>query len=169
MRFVTVAAVLVALAACSPKGGNEEGAGPAAAAPASPGARMTPGQWSTKVSMLEMTMGGVKAPPRAMQATTVSECVTSDELDDFVNRRSMDERATGADCRINDLKVANGRFEGRSECTDPAMGGTRTMVMTGTYGETRVDMEMAMTGQSPQGPVSMKMRVLSERVGDCPG
>ena len=169
MRIATLAAVLIALAACSPKAEKTEAPAPEAAAPVNAGAKMKPGEWRTTAKIVEMTMGGVAAPPGALRSNVGTECVTSDDFDDFVNRRSMDERATGADCRFNDLKVAGGRFEGRSECTDPAMGGTRTMEMKGVYGETSVTMDMTMTGQSPRGAMSMKMNIVSERIGDCPG
>lgn len=164
MRLTLAAAALIALAACSPKAADNE-ATPAPSAAVS-GPQMKPGEWRTTVTMREIKMAGMPSGAMNLEPVVATDCVTSGELDGFLKRSAMDEDATGANCTINEMKAEGGRFAGRSECTDPD-GATRTMQMAGSYGETRVDLTMDMAGQSPRGPMTAKMHMLAERIGDC--
>jgi hypothetical protein len=170
MRIV-FATLVLALAACSPAAEKkaEDAAAPAVAAPENPGARMRPGEWSTTVTFVDMQAPGMPAGMAkkiALDPVAVSECVTTTELDDFVNRRAIDDRAAGTNCTSNEMKVGGGRIEGSAACTDPE-GNARTLTMSGTYGDTSVDLTMKMEGQTPRGPMSSTMRMQSQWTGEC--
>lgn len=164
MRHILIVAVAAALAACSPSA--PKGEAPEAAAPPA-AAKMKPGEWRTTVTMVDMAMEGMPAGMARkfrMEPIVTIECVSGDKIDDFVNKRSSNE--PGAACTMSDVNTSGGRFAAKTTCT--GAGGARTVAMSGVYGESKVELDMDMTGDTPSGPMSAKMHMLSERTGDCP-
>ena len=154
-----LAAAMGILAACSPPAQQRETGASA------PGAgSMQPGQYRTTVTLLELP--GVD--PQSLDATpTVSEnCVTSSDVSDFTRGATADSNA-GETCARNSMSTAGGRIQGETSCTGP--NGTRTLQISGAYTATRIDMEINSTIDMPGvGPSTMRLRMASERIGDCP-
>ncbi len=173
MRIVTVSLLaLIALAACSPsadKKGEASSAPPPVAAKA--GAVMTPGQWRTTVTITAMTVPGV--PPEAVASMktrpfTSEECVTSDDLSAYLDKRSANNPENPRNCTSKGADYSNGRIATESVCTD-ASGHASTVKMAGTYGSDRVDMTVNVDGEGARGPQSQTMSLTAERIGACPG
>ena len=172
MRKITLATVLIAaLAACSPAPNKKGDApAPAVAAPKT-GAMMTPGQWRTTVTITAMSVPGV--PPEAVASMktrpfTSEECVTSDDLSAYLDKRSATNPDNPNNCTSRRSDFSNGRIDTESVCTD-ASGQASIVKTTGTYGPERVDMTVNLDGQGARGPQSQTMSMTSERIGDCPG
>jgi hypothetical protein len=160
----------VALAACSPPAAKKEDGG-TGAAPAPAASTVKPGQWRTTLTFTDMTAPGLPAAVVAkMKADPVVDvsCNTSEDVADFANKSLADDEDAGKNCTVNRMNNAGGRIDGESSCTMPG-GTTMTMRMAGTYSADRVDMTMDMNGQTPAGPMSQKMQMVAERLGDCPG
>lgn len=170
LRFVMIAGLSAMLAAaCSPPAQQGADGGPAGGAPASNMNAMQPGQYRTTVTILEMTMPGVPASAMAnmnMQPISTVECVTSTDIAEFASNDMPVEE--GVTCTQNSMNTAGGRIEGSSTCQGPT--GTRTMQMTGAYTSTHVEMEIASASPMPNGAGDMtqRMRMVTDRMGDCP-
>lgn len=173
MRIVTASLLaLIALAACSPAA-NKKGDEPAAAPPpaAKAAAMMSPGQWRTTVTITAMSIPGVPPEAAAGMKTrpfTSEECVTSDDLSAYLDKRSATNPDDPRNCTARSSDYSNGRIATESVCTD-ASGQASTVKMTGTYGPERVDMTVNVDGDGARGPQSQTMSMTSERIGACPG
>lgn len=168
MRLMFAVAIAAALVACSPKAEKTEettvepGAGMAAAA-----STVKPGQWRTTVSIVDVSAAGMPAAVlsqmKASGPIVTTDCSTSDDVKDFTTKRA----AKDSNCTVSRMDTGGGRIDGETSCTVDGM--TQTVKMSGTYGAERVDMTMDMNMQTPAGPMSQKMQMVSERIGDCPG
>lgn len=168
MRKFAGLAIAAMLVACAPPAAEKK-ADAGASSPAAPaelvGTKMAPGEWRTTVTMLEMTAPGLPpgaAARMAQRPIESTECVTAEDIDKFIGKRSTDE---DSHCSFTDIRASGGHIEGTGSCTGE--GGARTMTMSGDYGPSRVDVNMTVTGDMPAGPMSAKMHMLSERTGDC--
>lgn len=163
MRIAALA-LAAALAACSPKA---EKAPEAPSAPAAAATTVKPGQWRTTVTILDVSAAGMPAGAMAQMKArgpmVTTTCTTSDDLKEFTQKGATQNSA----CTITRMETGGGRIDGETTCT--ADGMTQTVKMTGTHAPDRVDMTMDMSMQTPAGPMTQKMQMLSERIGDCPG
>ncbi len=166
-RHLVLPAVFgLALAACSPPATTGDGAPQAPAAAAS---GVQPGQWRSQMTMLEINSPMIPEAARQQmmaQPITMEECSTSSDVAELT-RGNLVESEDGGSCSENVMNASGGRIEGHATCTG-ADGMTRTMQMTGTYAPTHVTMDVTMTMQTPQGPMSQRMQMVSDRIGDCP-
>lgn len=149
-RLILALSVAAGLAACAPS--------ETAPDPAAPVSTMAPGQYRTTVTFAPGSTG-----PEAPMIST-EQCVSTAEIADLVNDsiRADDAQA----CSENTIRTANGRIEGRVVCLDAA-GSPRTMELSGTYGNSRADMDLVLTDRTPGGTATRQGRVLIERVGSC--
>lgn len=174
---MTLRALLLAtacvLAACSPPASTSEttsqtgSAAPSLAGP--PVQSIQPGQYRTTVTIMSMNVPGMPAgAAEKMRAhPNVSEdCVTSDDIGELT-RKSLVDADEGQTCSENHITSANGRIEGSATCQNQD-GGAYTMQVNGTYGANHVEMDMTMSGQTPGGPMSQQMHMVTDRIGECP-
>lgn len=96
---------------------------------------------------------------------TDEDCVTSTDINELA-RKSLIDADEGETCSDNHMTAANGHIEGAANCTN-ADGDAHTMQVTGSYTSTHVEMDATMTGQSPQGPMSQHMHMVTDRIGEC--
>lgn len=134
---------------------------PAACAPSqnTPGAAagMTPGQYRTTVTF-------TSGPGAGEAPLTAQQCLTAPVIADLVND-SVDAGG-GRTCSENTISTANGRIEGRALCLDD-YGFSRTLDVSGTYGASRADIDIAVTTRTESETVHQQGRVAIERIGAC--
>lgn len=166
MRALGVAGLVCILAACSPPAqapaGGAGGAGGGAMANS-----IQPGLYRTTMTMLEMNIPGVPAQGINMDPMTSDECVTTTDVDQFANEGLVDADS-GETCTQNSMSTGGGRIQGEATCTGP--NGARTMSINGSYTASHVEMEISSTSEMPGGggQMSQRMRLVSERIGECP-
>lgn len=181
-RRVFLCLAPLTVAACG-SGGSERGetpadvpeamSGDALAAEMKQAVRPLPGQYSSTVELVALDLPGVPAEQvgqlRSMMesamARTNSYCLTKEEAE-----RGFEEmaRESQENCRIESFDVDGAKFAGRMSCSGEGARGT--MTMNGTGSETGSQMAMAMDMQSsdlPGGSMNMKLKVVSQRTGDC--
>ena len=122
------------------------------------GAKIQPGQWRTTETVLEMT--NPLLPPevvarRKAKPAVVDFCVRSDSLEELLVGRDA-----GGLCK-GEVKIDNGRIAVDRTCGSGSrkIEGTYTAVKIETLRESRMD--------TPRGALHSKLRVMSERVGEC--
>jgi hypothetical protein len=145
MRALMTVGLVMVVAACAP---SQTAPDPTPAV-----SSMAPGQYRTTV-----TYASVPTP------LTDEQCVTSADIADLVNGIIATDDAQA--CSENTLNTANGRIEGRVVCLD-AQGSPRTMEISGTYGNNRADMDIAVTASENGVTATQQGRVAIERVGAC--
>lgn len=149
VQFVSMLVLGAALAACAP---SETSPGPTA-----PVSSMAPGEYRTTVRYAPDSTG---ADSPVMSA---EQCVTTADIADLVNGLASGDSAS---CSENTINTANGRIEGRVVCLD-AQGSPRTMEISGTYGNNRADMSLAVTDSADGVTATRQGQVVIERVGVC--
>jgi Protein of unknown function (DUF3617) len=162
-----------ALAACSPPASQNNTGNGGAGAPTPPPAAsvasaLQPGQYRTTVTIVSMDMPGMPANMvQQMRArpNVTEDCMTSDDVAELT-RKSLVNEDSGQHCTENNVSAANGHIEGTATCSGPE-GGSFTMHMNGNYAANHVEMDMDMSGQTPMGPMTQRMHMVSERIGVC--
>lgn len=171
-----VAALL--LAACG--GGGEEAADGEAltaeqvAAEAAGLVQPRPGQYRTSLELLEFSAPGLpdsaKEQMQQVFASGLAEgntfCMT-DEDAAANGPEEMVKNLAESDCEMKSFNVSGNSVTAEMQC--PQEGGNQSTVrMDGTMTAESSSMAMDMTQQiAGMGDVQMKMRVNSERIGDC--
>lgn len=134
---------------------------------------MRPGQWETKIDLLEMNMPGMekvgaaiaaKIKAEMMKPRTISSCMTADDVK-MHGGKVFGQGDTK--CKYDSYKVAGGTIDATMTCPGPQ--GSMTMHMTGSFEPETFTVEQAMDMQSPTGAVHSKARVTGRRIGDCSG
>lgn len=134
-----------------------------------------PGEWSSKVTIEEMTVPGVPEEIARNMRTAMAErgasdfksCLTAEDV-----KQPKGKFFTGNDqCRYDRFKMGDGQIDAVMRCGG-GEGREQVMTMAGTYSPERYEMRMTMTGSGgPQAAagegMTMKMRVESTRVGEC--
>lgn len=123
---------------------------------APPPATMSPGQYRTTVTF-------TSGPGAGEQPLAAQQCVTAPLIEDLIN----DSVEAGVrSCSENTIRTANGIIQGRAVCIDD-YGFTRTMDISGTYGNNRADMDLAVSTRTDTETIEQRGRVTIERVGEC--
>lgn len=171
LRALLLAAACV-LAACSPPASQSADAsktGAATPSPAGPPVQaIHPGQYRTTVTIVSMNMPGVPASmveKMRAQPNVSEDCVTSDDIAELT-RKSLVDADEGQTCTDNTVTSENGHIQGSATCRNED-GVSYTMQITGTYGADHVVMDMNLSGQTPGGPMSQQMHMVTDRIGEC--
>lgn len=176
MRFTTVlpiAAVLL-LAACGDSAGDEATTIEEAAEEMAEGPQPQPGQYNTTTEVLEFTVPGLSEDMQAMMQSAMAEgaaqgtsyCLSA--ADAATSREEMIRSMTESDCTVQRFDVSGGTIDAALSCPTGTEGVSGDVTMTGTMGETGADMEMTFKTQVPEmGEATIRMRMVSERVGEC--
>lgn len=177
-KIILLLAVATPLAACggSPQISEENASvGDVAAkvreASAS-GRFVRPGEWKSRSTIEEFEIPGMpKAQLEQMKQLVArnqqdfTTCLTAEDVE-----QPKGKFFTGNEqCRYDHFRMGDGRIDAEMRCPS-GQGMTQVLKMTGTYSPERYDMQMSMTGEGGEGPAAtmrMKMKVQSERVGEC--
>lgn len=179
MKFQVLAAVAaLAIAACG-ETPEESAATGETMSDAEIGAQMEeavrpqPGQYRTQTELIDLTLPDIPGMDsdqlrRMMEGNIEREtlqCITEDQAER--GYEEMLRETQDSACQMERFAADGNRIEARMVCDGDQ--GRGVMTMTGTATETSSDMTMAMTTSVPQmGDMAMRMRMISERVGDCP-
>ena len=136
------------------------------------GSMIEPGLWQSKVSVLEMNIPGIPAQYADKMKQSLAEhrnetskhCVTQADV------KKPKEDFFGADksCRYEHFTMGGGKIDIQMVCSQE--GSSQTTNMAGTYTPTTYSMDMSSKGSGgPQGSMTMRMHVDSQRVGECTG
>jgi len=175
---ITAALGALALGACDKKSGKPKTADEVVAE-AGELAQPLPGQYETKVKLLEFTVPGlppaqadkIKSMMGNVGGETSSYCLTPAEakkgFEDSV--RKMGEGQGGLKCAFDTFDVNGGKLAAQMTCTG-AQGMQSNMKLDGTATAQSTSMHMAMTQKAamiPGGEMRMVMQMDSHRTGDC--
>jgi hypothetical protein len=167
-----------ALAACGGGTADEDGDGKVsnqeAAAAADSMIKPEPGQYKTSLEMLEFDIPGMtdemKTQMRTMMGGELAKgntfCLTPEEAASQ-GPQQMVENMAESNCSFAKFDVAGGNISADMQCTGED-GKASHVLMDGQMSSTGSNMTMTMDqDQGAVGKVHMKMRVISERTGDC--
>lgn len=138
------------------------------------GSFVRPGEWQSKVVIEQFDMPGMPPEAASQMKAAMAEnqrhefktCLTPEDV-----KQPKGKFFGGEDeCRYDHFNMGNGKIDAVMRCPG-GPGPERVMKMAGTYGPERYDMRMTMTGSGSDGPaaaMTMKMRVESRRLGNCP-
>lgn len=174
MRFSSVLPLVavLALTACG-SGGDEAPTAADAAEELADAPQPLPGEYRTTTEMLEFTAPGMPAEALAMiqaemaqsNSDVTTTCLTPEQA--AIGQEEMLKSMTEGDCTVQRLDVSGGTIDAAMSCP-MAEGITSNVTVSGTMGESGSDLEMTMATTMPQvGDSTMRMRVVSERIGDC--
>ena len=133
-----------------------------------------PGQYRTTLELLEFDAPGVpEAAKEQMQqafASGLAEpntfCMTEAQAAEN-GPRQMVENLAESDCEMTTFNVSGNSVVAEMQCAG-ASGGANTVKMEGEMTAENSTMTMDMTQELPgTGNVGMKMRVNSQRIGEC--
>lgn len=169
-RLVTIAAIT--LAGCGGPDVSLKNASPEQATEALAKERvqgLSPGEWETKVELIEADIPGMPKGAGEMMAKQAAAqpparyCITPEEA-----AKPGGNLFTGSgkgDCTVEKLTMSGGRIDQVVSCANPDGKPGMRMTTSGTYSAASVDgtAEMDMIGV-----MKMKVKLASRRVGECP-
>ena len=134
---------------------------------------MQPGEWESKVTVLEMNMPGIPAQYAARMKQSIAE--HRNEAEQALHQARGREEAEGGFLRRGQVLPLRPFHDGRREDRrgdglPPAKRPRENMNVSGSYTPTSYSIDTAMTGSGgEQNGMSMKMHVDAQRVGECTG
>jgi len=171
-------AAAILLAACG-DGGDADGDGAVSgdelAAEAAGAVQPQPGQYRGSFELLGFEAPGLTdAAKQQMQqlfgsglTQGIEFCITEQDIAGNGPEQMVKNLAEG-DCTTKSFNVSGGSIESEMQCPGEG-GGTRTVKINGQMTASSSDMTMETSQDMPgMGETNMKMRVRSERIGDCP-
>ena len=174
MNKLLLVGLIAALGACDRATVDERNASAEDVAKAVNAARadmkFEPGRWESNVSFISMNAPGM--PPEVSQAMqgslgkehSYATCLSKAEAE----KPAADFFAKDAkDCTYDHFKLGGGKIDAKMRCG--ADGRSVVMTMNGAYDSDSYDMMMETAVDGGGTPVTMKMKVASNRVGDCRG
>lgn len=138
------------------------------------GPQPLPGQYTTTTELLEFSVPGLSEDMRAMMEAAMAEgaaegatyCLTPE--DSANSREEMIKSMTESDCTVQRFDVSGNMIDAALSCPSGTDGISGDVTLNGTMGETGGNMEMSFKSQVPElGEATIRMRMISERVGDC--
>jgi hypothetical protein len=112
-----------------------------------------------------MNIPGVDSTQINMEPMTSEDCVTTSDVAEFT-QGSLVDAGSDETCTQNSMNTGGGRIQGEASCTGP--NGTRTMQIDGSYTNNHVEMEISATSDMPGGQMTQRMRLVTDRIGECP-
>jgi hypothetical protein len=172
-------AAALALAACGSSGGDKAGSGKGSAASggggsagsggAASGVSLQPGEWEIKTEVVNVKVEGlpegVADGMKAKAGGSNRTCMTPEEA----KGPSADVFAKNnpANCKSEGFSWSGGRIQGKTTCTGAGGSGKTVMTMDGRYSPQSIDMTMKSQTDMMGKAMTMEMRVLGKRVGEC--
>ncbi|HEY6815815.1 MAG TPA: DUF3617 domain-containing protein [Croceibacterium sp.] len=133
-----------------------------------------PGQYSTKLELIEFDAPGLpdgaKQQMQQVFASGLAEgntfCMTPADVANN-GPEQMVKNLAEADCTMNSFNVSGNTIAANMQCPSEA-GGSRKVTMNGQMTAESSTMTMEMQQEIPSmGATTMKVKVTSQRVGDC--
>jgi hypothetical protein len=178
ITFVPLAAAL-ALAGCGSGGADADGDGKIsvkeAATEAAGAVAPRPGQYESKVQLLEIEMPEVagvdteqmKKTLQSAMSSTTRHCITAEDARDAA--KQMIQTPESDNCSYSKFDVSGGDIEAVMACKNPD-GSTSNMQLSGQMGREQSHMVMqldqALPGVPGGGKSHFKMQVDSRRIGE---
>lgn len=141
--------------------------------------RQRPGQYETKVEVLEFTIPGLPAQQAeqmksmmgGISGQTSSFCLTEAEAEKGFEEpiRKMTEGSGQMKCEFAEFDVDGGKIDADLTCEVP-QGMSAEIALDGTASAEASSMNMSMVQKAamiPGGEMRMRMKMDSRRVGDC--
>ena len=131
-----------------------------------------PGLYSARRELVELQVPGVTMDDNmnqmmrdAMETTGETYCVAENDAVDV--RRQMLRGMAENNCEVTRLDTGEGKIDAAMRCSG-GQGITGDVSLTGMMGADGADMEMMFSAPLPMmGDASVRMRMISERIGDC--
>lgn len=133
-----------------------------------------PGQYRTRLELLELSLPNIPGAG-AEQARTMIErtfeqenvsCLTPEQAEN--GYRELLRQSQSGDCEFERFSAEGGTIDARMICATGQ--GQAEMTMAGSATRTSSDVTMNMsTTVAQMGALNMRVRVQSERIGDCTG
>jgi hypothetical protein len=177
-QAATASIIALALAACG-EGTKEPKTAEEVIAEAGEMQRPDPGQYETKVELVEFAVPGLppeqaeklKAMMGNVGAQSSSFCLTAEEAGKGFEEqvRKMGQGQGGLECEYDEFDVNGGKLAAAMTCKGPqGMGATMKIDGTTTSRSTSMTMDMSQkSAMIPGGEMKMKMKMDSKRTGDC--
>ena len=165
-KFVTIAALGVALAVsgCS-KGGDSNAGGTV---------KREAGNWKTAVKLVKFEMPGMPPEAKGMMekqfesATGMDQCFTQEQVDkEDIAAELAKGPGNGGQCTWSKKDVSGGKIDVAGTCT--VNGQSVEMAMNGTMEAKKTDVTITTKGKAPtgQGDMEMVMQMTSTHTGPC--
>ena len=125
-------------------------------------AKIQPGQWRTSDTVIEMTNPALSPEiiaQRKAKPAVVEYCVKSDDLRNLLVGKDQAGKCEG------NISFDGGRVSIARTCITGL--GKATRKIEGTYTATKTDTMRETKMDTPNGPMSSKTHVVSERIGEC--
>jgi hypothetical protein len=166
-RLLTIV-TLSLLASCGPK---KELTAQEVAAAMTKRPQIIPGEWRSTITLISADGPGVSDADRksVAQPNVLEACVKPDTpqptVDTFLNTQAYQ------DCKYYAADIGDTHMHFNSECNTKIPGERITVDMTGTLSPTISDTTSSVVTTSAAHTVTttIKLRMLSERIGACPG
>ena len=172
-------AAAILLAACGGSGetdadGDEKISGDELTAAAADMVQPRPGQYRTTAELVEFEVPGMPDEQKQMMRTMMSQgaaqaattCLTPEDVEKNGARGMVQNMAEG-DCEFSKFNVNGGTIDAEMQCKG-AGGPAGTVKMTGTMEAEKSSMTMEFDQSLGEQQAHIKMRMNSERIGDCP-
>ena len=176
--LTALAAATVALAGCGDGVVDETSSEAEIAAAADEIVKPEPGKYETTGELVALELPDMPdAPPQAeemmrgmMEAAfeqKTEQCITPEEAEQGFARMIEQLQAGMEDgsCETQDFTIDGNAFDATMRCGENEEIGLVTI--EGTGGRTSSEILMSITGESPQGAMTMKVKFDSRRVGEC--
>lgn len=172
-KLIAPLAAAFALAACG--GGGEEkqdsvSLDDAVAEAADSGAMPRPGRYRSTQELIEFEMPGMPADQMTMMRNAFAEGAAEEStycITETMTREKWLSDMAESNCTIGRFDVDGGEIDVAMTCSGD-QGVSGSVEMKGTAGENSSNMVMSFVQQIPgMGEGRIKMRVKSERTGDC--
>ena len=133
----------------------------------------TPGEYRTTQELIDIELPGVDEQFVDMLRANFAEgagesstyCLTPEEAAD--GREEMLSGMAESDCTVTRFDVSGNSIDAAMSCPT-GQGVSGDVTLAGTMDSTSADMEMNFSASLPQmGDAKIRMRVQSERIGDC--
>jgi hypothetical protein len=134
------------------------------------GMKIEPGQWQATTEVVEVSAPNVPGDMlKSMvgKKNSVSNCITPEQAAkpsaNFLAAQSNNK------CTYQDWSMEGGRMSGAMTCEGGQMPGKVAMTLSGNYGSTAYDLDMAMKTLGLPGGATMlvKARITGRRTGQC--
>ncbi|MGX7894680.1 DUF3617 domain-containing protein [Tsuneonella sp. HG222] len=175
-RLALLAALPVALAACSDGGADSDADGRITQGEATaemeqgPDIALQPGQWEQSVSFTEIEMPGAPEALKQMMQQSMTATITSDTC---LAPGDVERPGAGffagegnGECTYEEFDRTGNHLKMRMTCAEG--DASNTIAMEGDIGEAEYAFDLTTTvNGAPQGPMTMKGKIAARRVGEC--
>jgi hypothetical protein len=125
------------------------------------------GKYESDLTLLSINIPGVPESMMGMMKKTISQkttfCLSEAEVEE--GYQSAMRKSQKGDCSFDRFNASGGTIDAVMTC-DSEMG-PMTMTINGSGTPTASDVTMQVSGSMEGAPMSMKMRVVQKRLGDC--